>query len=98
MIVGCSDADRHFHHFELCVCSNESFDDYKFLFQSIVLAVNKNLPGKSIDPQSTMLKNRWILSNIEHKWHNRNIAFIEFVPKSAQMTALIIDNAFKSVV
>ena len=48
--MGCSDADRHFHHCELCVCSNESFDDYKFLFQSIVLAVNKNLPGKSIDP------------------------------------------------
>jgi len=47
LIVGTTDADRHFHPFGLAICTNEEKQDFKFLFQSLVNGVEKICQKKS---------------------------------------------------
>lgn len=35
LIVGTTDADRHFHHFGLAICMNEATADFEFVFSAL---------------------------------------------------------------
>jgi hypothetical protein len=41
LIVGTTDLDRHFHSFGMAVCSNETTQDFRFVFRGLQEGVQK---------------------------------------------------------
>lgn len=42
-MVGTTDWDKAYHSYSLCVCTNETTDDFKFVFEGLKNVTRKNL-------------------------------------------------------
>ncbi|CAF1299183.1 unnamed protein product, partial [Rotaria magnacalcarata] len=51
LIVGTTDLDRHFHLFGMAICSNETTQDFRFIFRALQEGMKK-LNLEEIDPDS----------------------------------------------
>ena len=62
MTVGTTDRDKHYHPFGIGVTSNETEDDFKFIFQSVQSAYQR-VTGETYLPHTLIADNAPAITN-----------------------------------